>query len=222
MTLSLSISIILSTSFQLINLIPVCSLVVRKLKVWFLTRYNKQRISILKALLLIIASLVILMTRYIVQSLILMKIYRRDEINLSDFNRALMITMVCVSNTVPIMLMIMCLEVELKGSWDCLLCNILRAPNQGDNSTLVGSHILEDLKGSRANFDEKLLASIVFDNQNKNINQTVTKDSRSFFTQNSADDEHRTSSLVSEADFNESCRPKSLPNSQRLANLYSL
>jgi hypothetical protein len=110
------------------------------------------------------------MTRYTVQSLILFQIYRHEDTTLSEFNRSLMVTMVCVSNTLPIMLMIMCLEFELKGSWDCLLCNILRAPNKGDNSTLCGSHMLEDLKVSRANFNESLLASVVFDNQNNNIN----------------------------------------------------
>ena len=64
MTQAVTTFIMVSTSSQIINFLVVGSLVIRKLNVYFKSNYDRQRVSIMKALCLIISSLLLLNLRY--------------------------------------------------------------------------------------------------------------------------------------------------------------
>lgn len=64
LTQAAAVVILISASSQIVSFTTVGSLVIRKLQVYFKKRYEKQRRSIIKALVLILSSLIILNMRY--------------------------------------------------------------------------------------------------------------------------------------------------------------
>ena len=82
------------------------------------------------------------------QSQVIKEIMDDQDFVFSDETQQLIFALIVISNILPIVFMIACMQLELKGNWDCLLCNILRAPNKGDNWTDTGSKMLECLQGN--------------------------------------------------------------------------
>ena len=148
-----------STSSQIINFLVVGSLVIRKLQVYFESNYDKQRLSILFALCLILISLVLLNTRYALQII--------TESPLVDL-KAMIITMV-LSDFIPFVCLIAVIHLSHKGEWDLLLCQYLKPPNH-EQSTDAGSHMLSDLREELKM--QSLLGSNVFADDHK-VNESL-------------------------------------------------
>ena len=106
--------LIFSSSSQIVTGSVVGSLVINRLARYFKSRYNLQRLSILKALLLIIASLAILNVRY--------ALFCCDT-DQRTINPVLMATIICASDFVPPVCLIAIIHLEGSGCWDCLLVN---------------------------------------------------------------------------------------------------
>jgi hypothetical protein len=115
-------TLIFSSSAQVINFLVVGSLVIRKLDQFFKSNYNLQRLSILKALLLITLSLGILNTRYALQYLFITQNIK-DDTQIYDVSPVAFFSVVVLSDFVPITFLIACIHIGSKGEWDRLLCN---------------------------------------------------------------------------------------------------
>jgi len=139
-TQAAAIIILVSASSQIINFTVVGALVVRKLQVYFKTRYTLQRNSILKALCLIIAALTILNLRYGFQYFFTAQIHNHNEPNLVLF------ACLAMSDFIPMVCLIACIQIANLGEWDCLLCNYLRPPGKEDTSTECGSQMLRGFR----------------------------------------------------------------------------
>lgn len=121
----------------------------------------------IKAMLLISVSLVILNIRYALQYLF---INQRETHSENQIPTAALITMLAVSDFVPIICMIACIKVAINGEWDCLLANFLHPPQKDDVSTECGSHMLKQFK-EELHF-ESLLASEAFpEGSEHNLNE---------------------------------------------------
>ena len=60
------------------------------------------------------------------------------------------ITIVVLSDILPILALIVCMWLSGKAQVDYLVSGYLKKPTEGDRTTFVGSHMLDDLKAELA------------------------------------------------------------------------
>lgn len=146
-SLALTMTIIVVASSMLIIFTVVGSILIHRLGLFFKSNYEKQRISLLTALLLIIFSLLVLTVRYGMEYA-----YLNDRKHGTKSHEHvpiwLLITFLIVSDFGPLVAQMYCMWLAKKGHWDDLISGFLEPPfsdESMDNKT-VDSTILGELK----------------------------------------------------------------------------
>jgi len=115
--------------------------------VYFRRNYDCQRFSFLKALSLITVSLIFINIRYGIEYIFIEKqilLQQLDYTALGAKNTVLIVLLV-LSDFLPLVCMIACIQIGNKGKWDAIMAAYLRGPNEEDLTTECGSHMLDDL-----------------------------------------------------------------------------
>jgi hypothetical protein len=143
-SLALAMTIIVVASSMLIIFTVVGSILIHRLGLFFKSNYDKQRISLLTALLLIIFSLLVLTVRYGMEYAYLND--RKHGANSHEHVPLwLLIAFLIVSDFGPLVAQMYCMWLAKKGNWDDLISGFLEPPikeettdPQAGSSTILG------------------------------------------------------------------------------------
>ena len=97
----------------------VGSFLVRKLYVYFKRNYDCQRQSFLKALSLVIISLIFINIRYALEYVLIEKNVVVYHLKPADVKKLLVVLAFC--DFMPFICMIACIQIGSKGKWDAIL-----------------------------------------------------------------------------------------------------
>lgn len=143
----------------------VGTVLIHRLGLFFKKNYDKQRFSLMTALLLIVLSFLILAARYGLEYSYIEKnliVITASDISIesSNMSLSLLIAFLIVSDFGPIIAQMYCMWLAKTGKWDDLISDYLQAP-YNDESTIVGPEMLEGLKDEikRDRFRSELLDS---------------------------------------------------------------
>lgn len=139
---------------------------IHRLGKFFKSNYDKQRFSLMTALVLIVLSFLLLAARYgleysyLEKNLVLITVSDDHYSFQATVPLFLLITFLIVSDFGPIIAQMYCMWLAKTGQWDDLISGYLEAPYQEEDTT-VGPDMLEGLKSEfeRERFKSELLSS---------------------------------------------------------------
>lgn len=141
-SLALMMTITLVFCAMLVTFTAVGSVLIHKLRAFFKSNYDKQRVSILTALICLIISLLVLSVRYGLEYAYLDQ--HLSERQSTRFPLLPAIALLAISDFGPIIAQVYCMRLANKGDWNDLLSGFLEAPFADD--TVAGSVILDELQ----------------------------------------------------------------------------
>ena len=167
-------------SALLITFTVVGGILIHRLGAFFKHNYDRQRFALFKALILISLSLLILTIRYALEYSYLennIPLYQpvSEGPSKKSFPLYTLILFLIVSDFGPILAQIYCMWLAKQGNWNELMSRFLEPPFQDEQSVVLRSHILDDLKNEidMQRFHSKLLDESEDSDQNQTARKSV-------------------------------------------------
>jgi hypothetical protein len=147
-SLALTMTITVVFSAMLITFSVVGVILIHRLGLFFKKNYDKQRFSLMTALVLIVLSLMTLSVRYGLEYAYLVQRFKVRQVENEGFQIPLylIVILLVVSDIGPIIAQMYCMWLAKKGEWNDLISGFLGPPHPDEQTTLAGSVILDDLK----------------------------------------------------------------------------